>query len=1083
MPNLPGIQAATAGAIRDCLRQPYPSPDVWNIPIGASAIYSAANLAAATGSDLHLSHIAVLMDPTQPSTPVNQQATPVSGQTNCQAASPIVTLGHEPVNPQLSIPGGSTNNYGVTFVHADGHTVDEAEAFASCVAANGYVTMKNFNHYTNASSDLNLLSASTVNGPATGSTGAAQTPISAGVIRIGELVPGGVIPHALQIILPNAACYLTTVQQNSFRWPATKSDAYWATGYGGSNPLLTMGVRLALRPADGIPGRMRSPMGQILATAFQNYGSICANTGPNSNIVCTEVSGLGVGSYTPASPTDPTQGGTGDLEKEFSTVWNGAYPGVQLAIAGTGATSDWAVDVRLIFANLWVVGSTAGTNLQRQTDDYNSYQTAVNNYATGVSSNYTGFGGGAPLVSFSPDLGTVGTVTVPAAPVVTTIGKVNAVEVDWTTPNNGGATIDNYEVYQALSSTGPWTFVSFDAASPLIVNETAPTVPNAPTGITATAATASAVIAWNAPASDGGASITDYTVQWRTTAGPGAWNTFAHAASIGLTQTVTGLSNGTGYDFQVAAVNSVGTGAYDSFASATPVASPTVPGAPTGIAAVGGATSATVTWVAPASNGGAAITDYTVQSRTTAGPGAWSSFAHTASTALSQTVTSLTNGTSYDFQVAAVNSVGTGAFDSFATATPVGTTTKPQQPVITSAVAGVLSATITWTVNDGGSAVTSSTVTITGGAGGTQTLSGAGLSLKITGLTAGTSYTFTVACTNINGTSVASAASPAVVPTRAIAGPPNILFIPLENKPFLVPGSSFPQLTAILTGTPGYAWWTQFYDVLSGTQSPSGPNYCAITFGNASLVSDDSFHNLSAASFYDRLGGLGITWKAYAEAVTTANLCSEGTTNYCQRHFPVSYCTPYNGNALGGAFYGPDAHGSLVRNAGSLGTAFGVNGSVSNFTGTSAFATMITDMNSGSPASFYFAGPCLANQGHSDPGAVGGAWAASASGATTDVDWFLAHLIGLVKATTWYANHGNIILWWDEGNHSGTGTPNSGEHTNFALINEGPARGHGAVTGQLDHLGLLADLLNVYGAAALGGSHTEAGSILSFLDH
>jgi hypothetical protein len=34
--------------------------------------------------------------------------------------------------------------------------------------------------------------------------------------------------------------------------------------------------------------------------------------------------------------------------------------------------------------------------------------------------------------------------------------------------------------------------------------------------------------------------------------------------------------------------------------------------------------------------------------------------AHTAGTATSRTVTGLTDGTSYDFQVAAVNSIGTG---------------------------------------------------------------------------------------------------------------------------------------------------------------------------------------------------------------------------------------------------------------------------------------------------------------------------------------------------------------------------------------------------------------------------------------
>ena len=78
-----------------------------------------------------------------------------------------------------------------------------------------------------------------------------------------------------------------------------------------------------------------------------------------------------------------------------------------------------------------------------------------------------------------------------------------------------------------------------------------------------------------------------------------------------------------------------------------------IPGAPTIGIATAGNTQATVTFTAPASNGGAAITGYSV----TASPGGITQ----AATGSPFTFTGLTNDTSYTFTVTATNSVGTGA--------------------------------------------------------------------------------------------------------------------------------------------------------------------------------------------------------------------------------------------------------------------------------------------------------------------------------------------------------------------------------------------------------------------------------------
>ncbi len=88
-------------------------------------------------------------------------------------------------------------------------------------------------------------------------------------------------------------------------------------------------------------------------------------------------------------------------------------------------------------------------------------------------------------------------------------------------------------------------------------------------------------------------------------------------------------------------------------------AAPTAPAAPTGVSAVAGNASATVSWSAP-SNGGSAITSYTVTPY--AGPVAQTPVTVTGTPpAPVATITGLVNGTAYTFTVTAANAIGTSA--------------------------------------------------------------------------------------------------------------------------------------------------------------------------------------------------------------------------------------------------------------------------------------------------------------------------------------------------------------------------------------------------------------------------------------
>ena len=81
------------------------------------------------------------------------------------------------------------------------------------------------------------------------------------------------------------------------------------------------------------------------------------------------------------------------------------------------------------------------------------------------------------------------------------------------------------------------------------------------------------------------------------------------------------------------------------------------PGAPTNLSASPGNTSVTLTWTAPASDGGSPITGYKLYRSTTSG-GTYSLIA--SPSVLTYTDTGLTNGQTYWYKVSAVNAIGVG---------------------------------------------------------------------------------------------------------------------------------------------------------------------------------------------------------------------------------------------------------------------------------------------------------------------------------------------------------------------------------------------------------------------------------------
>jgi len=190
----------------------------------------------------------------------------------------------------------------------------------------------------------------------------------------------------------------------------------------------------------------------------------------------------------------------------------------------------------------------------------------------------------------------------------------------------------------------------------IVFTNTYATLPGAPTSLSATAASSSQInLSWTAPAYVG----TNGTVSYQLYRTPSGGSPTLVYNSTGTSFNDTGLSANTSYSYTVYATNNTGQGGVSNTASATTLS--TIPGTPTSFSATAVSESQVdLSWSAPSSDGGSAITGYQIYRDATL---------ISSPTGTSYSNTGLSPETSYTYTVYAVNANGSSISPATASAT------------------------------------------------------------------------------------------------------------------------------------------------------------------------------------------------------------------------------------------------------------------------------------------------------------------------------------------------------------------------------------------------------------------------------
>ena len=372
----------------------------------------------------------------------------------------------------------------------------------------------------------------------------------------------------------------------------------------------------------------------------------CIGSGTTSGVIA----GLDwiVGHHTAGTPAVANMSlGGGASAALDAAVQNVISDGVVMAVAAGNDGLNACNYSPARAANAITVGSTTSTDAR---STFSNTGTCVDIFAPGSSITSAWIGNASATSTISG--------TSMASPHVAGVAAVLIGRFPTSTPAQIATMLRTSATPNVVTSAGtgsPNFLLYLDPVGGPIVAPPPPTpsAPSAPTGITITPGSGQLSVRFTAGAA-GTSPITSYKYSIN---GGTTWAT-RQTGTTASPLVITGLTNGTTYSVSIRAVNLVGDGAPSTPVSVT---IPVVPTAPTiGTAIANAGRTATVRWTL-GSNGGSAITSHVVTAYLNGSGTVARSVTVNGATAVSATVTGLTNGGSYTFKVLARNAIGSSA--------------------------------------------------------------------------------------------------------------------------------------------------------------------------------------------------------------------------------------------------------------------------------------------------------------------------------------------------------------------------------------------------------------------------------------